>query len=247
MNFKYLFLGLFALVLLSSCNKRGDFEMNIKATMQGETLVMNEAFNLGEIDVKFENLTFYITDVSLVNAEGETLELSDAEFVDLKAFDEPTASLGQVVSFKDLPVGTYNKINWKMGVASDLNAMTPSDFDVSDALGRSDHYWEAWGSYIFSKTEGSADVTGDGVFDLKFFYHTGSDPLMRSFTLEEDIVISEGETKSVEFFLDYDKMLQNADGTYFDIEAFPRNHDPNELEIVTQYVDNYVKALTIRK
>lgn len=236
-----------AIIGLTSCNKYGDFEMNFKATMKSEPLVLIEQYDLGDIQVKFENLTFYITDLALVNDKGEEVSLSDVEFVELKAFDENDAMAGKSFAYNDLEAGTYTKVKWTMGVSDDLNAKSPSDFEVSSPLGRTDHYWGPWESYIFSKTEGNADVNGDGNFDLKFFYHTGSDALSRAFELNEDIVISDGETKRLELSLDYNELLKNADGSYFDIESFPRNHDPNDVEIITQYVNNYVRALTFKK
>ena len=84
-----------AIIGLTSCNKYGDFEMNFKATMKSEPLVLIEQYDLGDIQVKFENLTFYITDLALVNDKGEEVTLSDVEFVELKAFDENDAMAGK--------------------------------------------------------------------------------------------------------------------------------------------------------
>ncbi len=240
---------LFVLVVafFSSCTDTGDFEMNFKATMANETLVLAEAYDFGEIKLKFEKLTFYVTDIALVNDEGEEVSLSEAEFLDIGSFDEAGAEAGQTLVFRDLPSGTYSKLKWTMGVVDDLNAKQPGDFDISEPLGRSDHYWEAWDSYIFSKTEGSADVEGDDIFDLKFFYHTGSDALSRDFEYTEDIVISVGEVSGLEFSLDYNELLKNADGSFFDIEAFPKNHNIDQIDIITQMVNNYVKALKIKR
>jgi len=188
-----------------------------------------------------------LTDISIENSKGENISLSDAEFVQLNGFDLSAANAGQVLNFKNIPSGSYKTLKFTIGVPEDLNKMTPSDFQVNEALGRSDHYWEAWGSYIFSKTEGNADVDDDGVFDLKFFYHTGSDALRRSFVLDTDLAIDNNGSSTIELFMDYNELLRNSDGTAFDIEANPRNHDPNKLEIVTQYVDNYQRAIKVRQ
>jgi hypothetical protein len=238
---------LMVLVLFSSCQKEGDFDLNFKALFGNDALVLNEAFELDDIDVKFENLTMIVTDISIVNEDDERIELSQSEFVAFNNFDQIGAESGQVLSFSNIPTGSYKELQFTIGVPADLNKMQPGDFQVDEPLGRSDHYWEAWGSYIFSKTEGNADVDGDGVFDLKFFYHTGSDALARTLVLNTNLVVDSGEKSSIELFIDYNELLRNADGTAFDIEENPRNHDPNKMEIVTQYVDNYAKALKVRR
>lgn len=233
-----------ALILLSSCSKSGDFELNIKPTFKNAPLVLNETQNLGAIDVKFENLTFYISEIALINKKGEEISLIDVDFIQLNSFDLAGAESGKSLIFRDLEAGGYEKIKFSIGVPSDLNAMSPGDFGVSEPLGRTDHFWEPWGSYIFSKIEGNADVDKDGVFDLKFFYHTGSDALFRSFEITEDIVINNNEVTKFELSIDYNEVLKQADGSYFDIPNFPRNHNPEELDIITQLVDNYLNAIT---
>ena len=215
--------------------------------MKGEPLVLNESYPFGELNLKFENLAFYLSEIALINDEGEEVELSDVEFVSLNAFDLASAQAGQVLSFKEIPTGKYKKLKFSIGVPEDLNKMTPEDFNVSDPLGKTDFYWGPWASYIFSKTEGNADTNGDGEFDLKYFYHTGSDALFRSFELEQDIVVGDNEVNTLELFLDYDDLLRNEDGTYFDIAQFPRNHNPEDLDIITQLVDNYAKAIKIKE
>ena len=247
LNVKNLVFVLLLASVFISCDKKGDLEINFRATMDDASLVLTDAYNFGDIHVKFENLSFYISDLSIVNNEGESFPLMDVDLIELNAFDQSGADIGKSLTFRDLPSGVYEKLSWTIGVADDLNEKTPSDFNVADPLGRSDHYWENWGSYIFSKTEGNADITGDGIFDLKFFYHTGSDALSRSFELNEEIVISKNQTRIVKFMVDYNDLLKNQDGTYFDIEQFPRNHNPEDLNLISQLVDNYEKAIKFVK
>ncbi len=238
---KLLVLG-FAIFLLGACKKEADLDLNFKAVFDDQPLELNEAYALGDLDLKFEKLTFYLTDVAIVNEDNEKFELWEALFVDLNG--DPTE--GFTASYKNLPEGKYTKLTFNIGVTEDLNAKTPNDYNVTDVLGKSDHYWEAWGSYIFSKTEGRADASGDGVYDLKWFYHTGSDALNRPFELNQDIVLDEDAPRTMEFVLDYNRLLRYNDGTPFDIEAMPQNHNPNKLEVITQLVDNYVEALKLK-
>ena len=236
----YLFFGV---IFISSCTKSGDLELNIKAQFNGTPLVLTEARQLGDLPVKFENLAFYLADIALVNKDGEETPLSEIEFIALNSFDATGAKEGVTLRFLDLPSENYLKLKFGIGVPDDLNVKTPDDYGVEDALGQPDFYWDAWSSYIFSKTEGSVDTNGDGTFDLKFFYHTGSDALFRSFELEADIDIAANETTVLGLALDYDVLLRNADNSYMDIEAFPRNHNPEDIGVIEQLVNNYQQAI----
>ncbi len=48
--------------------------------------MLNQALELDDINVKFENLTMIITDISIVNNKDERIELSQAEFVASASF-----------------------------------------------------------------------------------------------------------------------------------------------------------------
>lgn len=239
----FFLLGIYSIFLVS-CSRSGTLEFNIKPTFKSVPLVLNQAYTMGNLSVKFENLTFYFSDIKLTDKDGASVNLSDVEFVQLNSFDQEGAESGQSIIFSDLKTGSYPKINFSIGVPEDLNAMDPGDFGVADPLGRTDHYWEPWASYIFAKIEGNADTDGDGVFDLKFFYHTGSDALFRSFEVNKSIVIENDAITSFELRVDYNELLKNEDGSYFDIVTFPRNHNPDDLEAITQLVNNYIKGFT---
>ena len=242
---KLLFLALIGFSL-ASCNKTGDFDLSFHATWDSNPLVLNESQSYGDLNLKFENLTFYLSDVSLTNDDGETIELSDVEFVELNSFTETDAINGQTFSFTDLPAGKYTKFSFSIGVPPDLNATTPEDYNVSDVLGKTDYYWGPWASYIFSKIEGNADTDGNGEFDLKFFYHTGSNALFRSFEINRDIIIDDKNPTNLELYIDYDVLLRDENEDYFNISEFPKNHKPEDLDALTALVDNYVKAIKFR-
>ena len=233
----------FGLLVLSSCSKTGDFELKIKAQYKASPLVLTDAYQLGDLQIKFENLAFYMSDIALVNKDGEETPLSEIEFIALNSFDATGAEDGVTLRFLDLASENFSKLKFGIGVPDDLNAKSPDDYNVEDDLGQADFYWDAWSSYIFSKTEGSADTDGDGTFELKFFYHTGSDALFRSFELETDIDIAANETTVLNLAIDYDALLRNADNSYMDIEEFPRNHNPEDIGVIEQMVNNYQQAI----
>lgn len=239
------FLGII-LFGLSSCHNTGDISLKFQPMIADQVLVSTEKYQVGPLNLRFENLTFLITDIMLVNDDNESVELSEAEFLSLNFYDEATAKEGAVIKYDNIKTGTYNKLRFTVGVSEALNKTSPSDYTLGEALARSDHYWEHWGSYIFSKIEGSADLEGEDTYTHKFFYHTGSDALARTFEIDQNIVISKDSETSLELSIDYNEIMKDGNGGYMDVEAYPKNHNIEDLDIITQIVDNYQNAIKVR-
>ncbi|WP_235296345.1 MbnP family protein [Portibacter marinus] len=220
--------------VLTSCKEEGMIEFNIIPLYDGQSVELNEAVQFGDMQVRFENLALYMTDISIVNNGEQEYALSELELIQLS-----DGIRGQTILYEEVPGGNYSKLKFNVGITEDLNAQSPGDFSVEEPLGRTDFYWVPWNSYIFSKTEGSADPDGDGVFDLKWFYHTGSDALLRSLSIDIDLAVDQGASSILALSIDYGRLLSNEDGSRFDIVSKPRNHNPDDTEIIKKLVDNY--------
>lgn len=235
----------FGLLTMSSCNKDEDdpakVRMEFTATVGNQdyapftdyTYYNGEAFTINKV-------VFYISSIDLVKSNGSTERISDIEYVDLSDPVEPGKS---VFTFNDIPSGDYTAIRFGIGVPSDMNAKTPADFGVEHPLAIESMYWDAWDSYIFSKTEGRIDTTGNGETDQAYLYHTGIDDLYRGLEATRDFELKGGEEKLIQFNLDVLKLFGSGND-YIDIKAKPMSHNPADLDIATEIMDNYVTALT---
>ena len=136
---RYIYL-LFALLIFASCekDKKGDLGIQFTGVYDNEVLVMATPLDYRQdYPLRIDKSTFFVTNLSIVNEEGEEFELSEVELVDLTAFDLNTASAGKQFTYENIPEGKYTRIQFTIGVSSGLNAMQPEDFPSTNPLNES--------------------------------------------------------------------------------------------------------------
>ena len=173
----------------------------------------------------------------------EETELLEIDFVDLsfKPADIADATNGFVITAPNIPVGEYSGIKINLGVASDFNMTSWEDYGTGHPLRKPGHYWSAWNSFIFSKTEAKIDVDSDGSFSHKLAYHTGSDDAYRTKFFAKDITLEEDETSKVSFVVDARMIFDDID-----VMTETGTHNISDLGLVNEVMDNLQeKALTI--
>jgi len=118
--------------------------LSFRATYDGEPLVLGtQKYEYKGNLIKFTNITFYLSNLVVINNDGET-ELSEIQFVNLTTTHKtPTdAAKGTIINFDKIPVDAYNYLGFGIGVPTDLNKTNPSDYSTSHPLGinNSDEY-----------------------------------------------------------------------------------------------------------
>ena len=248
-----LFITFSSLLLITSCGKENttpidtaEINLSFRANYTGETLVLNENYLYNGMPIRFTRINFYISNLVIVNDDGET-DLTEIQFIDLtQTHRNPIDSeIGTVMSFSNVPVGSYNQLKFGVGVPVDLNKTNPSDYSTTHPLGadNSGEYWEAWDSYIFAKIEGQFDVNGDGfdADDINFAYHTGGRPdLFAPIELDNNLVLSGGETTDLIFELDVAQLFKQGLGDPLTLSA----HDPSrQIPEMLVIMGNFQRAL----
>lgn len=238
---------LFAVIVLSvsACKKDDDKSSSVRleftANYDGQDYApFTEYTYFNGSVLTINKAVFYVSSIDLVKADGSTVRLSDVEYVDLS--DPVNPSQASFV-YDELPVGEFTALRLGIGVPADLNAKAPAEFSAGHPLAIESMHWDPWDSYIFSKTEGRIDTTGDGQGDLNFLYHTGVDDLYRGLEAQQGFELRDGEEKVLNFSLDLKKLF-GTDANYIDIKAKPASHNPSDLDIATRVMDNYVRALS---
>jgi len=196
------------------------------------------------MEMTFSKFDFYISNVALFrNVDGirEETELFEIEFVDLTQNSNSVS-----ISTENIPVGEYDGVVFSIGVPSDLNSQIPADFSSTHPLGITgvSHYWEGWSSYIFMKTEGRLDTTGNDD-NVSFSYHIGSDQFFNS-SIEKNVSINltSGSTQNVNFAFDLQNMLES--GGALDIPTFPNSHSLSEITAATHVAGNIPSSITVQ-
>jgi len=255
-----LLLTLSSLLLAASCGKENTnpidtakLNLSFKATYGEETLILEQKEYLYDgKPIRFFRINFYIADLVAVNNDGET-ELSEIQYIDLtQSHRTPIdAEQGTLMSFSNVPVGTYNQLKFGVGVPADLNKTNPSDYSTVHPLGadNSGEYWEAWDSYIFAKIEGQWDANGDGDYsdanDISFAYHIGGDraELYAPIELDNNLILKAGETTDLVFELDVAQLLKFEQGDPIELS----DHDPaRQIPEMLLIMRNFPKALKVK-
>ena len=185
---------------------------------------------------------FYIGNVVLVKeivGNPEETELVEVDFVDLsfKPADAADAERGFVVTASNIPVGLYSGIKINFGVPVDLNKTGWDEYGSGHPLRKSGHYWPAWESFIFSKTEAKIDVDGNGNFAHKISYHTGSDEAYRTKFFAKDIKLEENVVTQIAFEVDAMRMFDNID-----VMQENATHSITDMDLVNRVMDNLEEA-----
>ncbi len=242
---KNLFLLLFGLSIfgLNSCKedpKEGTLTIHFKAVYDDQTLptFSTRPFENGQ-QIQFSKLSMFIADLKLVQ-NTTVRDLDEIEQVNLSFDNEADAAEGYTLKISNIPAGTYDAIRFGIGVPPDLNAKEPADFSSSNPLSKTGDYWVAWGSYIFSKTEGRLDTLGNGTLDEGFAMHTGSDALYLAGGSNLSINIEDGKETNLDILVDYKSLL-----TGVNIKDYPQNHTPADTAQINKIVNNYATALKL--
>lgn len=244
---KFLLFAFLATSFLVACKddddpnpETGSIAIHFKALYDGDPLVtfQTKPFITGQ-QIDFSTLTAMISDISLYQTGGEEL-LDEIELVDMSFDNLLAAEDGYTVQYTGIPVGSYNGIRFGVGVPADANAMKPADFPSSNPLSNTGYYWEAWDSFIFSKTEGRLDTLGTGPLDLNFALHTGSDDLYRLLEGAIPITIQAAATEELTIFIDYRDLLNGVD-----IKSKPQNHNPGDSLQIGKIVTNLQTSITL--
>jgi hypothetical protein len=191
--------------------------------------------NFGGRNMNIQNLRFFLSKVTLINATGETpvLDIAEVNFYKHQAM-QSTAPDGEPVTLNNITPGHYTGIRFSIGVDSATNATTPNDHISSlSPLHDGANYWEHWRSYIFAKVEGQVDTgTIPPVYSLIFTYHTAKNALYRTKTINKTFDIIAGQSNRLDLRLDIRKLLQNVDLVN---ESYAETPNPTDPVSIAQY------------
>lgn len=220
-----------------------DVNLNFKLVNGGEPIASFDRFEypLG-YDMFLTKYSFYLSELMLSNSDGDQL-LLDYAWMDLmlEQIDTQSATEGKTITVKDFPIGEYTQLKLNIGIDEVTNAMSPSDFSTSNALGNTGEYWAGWSSYIFHKIEGRIDEDRDGEFEKAVALHIGSNDAFRTKTESRNISISADTENIITFEIDLQDVL-NIDGMFFDINAMPQVHNESALPRVLPIMDGLLEA-----
>ncbi len=246
---KLLFIAAVFFILSSSkCKKddealKGNISLNIATTYNNSPLIINKIYDYNGKKVRFTKLSFFVSNINAVNLSslsGESL-YKDIAFFDFTSLDDSVkATKGSDITYSQF-VDKYLSINMNVGVNQGLNTKKPKDYPSSNPLSDAGNYWEDWNSYIFLKLEGLMDKDGDGKFESGITLHTGGNEVYQPLSFKKSFNVSEGQTTTINFSLDLNKLL-----TGIDLTTINATHQTGDLPTMKKLMGNFPTALTLK-
>lgn len=241
--------GFAALLLfgVTACNKNGekinsDVSISFQTQINGTNYAINDVYrNASDVDIKFESFQFYLSDISIINSDGDARLLSEVEL-----FKFNTTGYSNL-DFR-VPHGQYESIQFGIGVKKELNEADPSNYsEAGHPLNTIENtYWGWAGMYRFIMNEGRFDADLDGDFEGIFAYHTGRELSYRTLTLTHDFEISKKEANALNFTIDLYQLLEKT-GNEVDVTTEPFYHGSTENEDISIRIsDNMMGAIAVK-
>lgn len=236
----------FCLFMVSSCEDSangGEGQVSVvnvkfKALMNGDPFILNNRYMHNGKEMSISALKFFVSDLVLMKG-NLGVSLKDIDIVDFSSNTTvEAAEIGVSISDASIPVETYDGIRFGIGVPSDLNAQSPSDFSPNHPL--SNEYWSNWNSYIFHKIEGRYDDDNDPT-DLEegFTYHIGFDDYFRERVFgNQEITVIEGNTTEIVIELELSDLLKDADGLPINFSEVGYIHSEENQDVYTNLIAN---------
>ncbi len=182
MNKLNIYILLIAALTFSSCKKdevepEGNFSLkvNIDNVYGEQDLLLDSMIYVNQFEQSFrvKKFNYFISNIVLVkeNNEEYVVPQNDSYFL-IKEIDKASHSF----NINNIPVGTYNKIKFLIGVDSLRNTKSISErTGVLDVGGyAADMYWTWNQGYIFLKLElHQAKPKGDTTNAIPYVYHIG--------------------------------------------------------------------------
>lgn len=229
----FLFLSaLFATIVFIACDKKtnepekktGTLELVFKGRYDGMPLATYTSINTGmtePIALTFKKLEFFLSEIK-GKKDGAMVDFAEVSYVNLNNLsDNNKAEEGFKITLTEVPVGSYNQLQYGIGVPDAVNATQPGDYDSNSPLGVNANYWATWNSYILCKIEGDATLaTGNS---QGFLYHAGVNGMYKERAFDKEFSINEGATSTLTFHI-HGKDLFFKAGQEIDVIADPSTH-----------------------
>jgi hypothetical protein len=244
------FVFLVVLASLLSCSKDqndqyGNIVLMFEVTYNGQEIETGQTYTyLDGRALCFEKFKFFMSEVSLMDNSSQVL-LSDVAFAEFDRLFIESPGGRLTFNFSNIPTGNYSSMGYNIGIPPEINdEYDPSNFSQIEPLGFTSEYWDAWGSYIFTKIEGNIDSDDDGICDKGFAYHIGGNPSLREISRSINLSIEGGKTAQI--LVSIDLMNVFSDGTnQVDIVTHSGIHNEGQRTLMDFVMDNLAAAMTV--
>lgn len=249
-------LGLSTILLISyACRKQvvlgetANLDLQFKLLYDGAPLIFGNFYDYGsETKITINRFGYYISDVVLLGDFGaDELELKEIDFLNYEQVDSPVPVVAPIINSRinKIPTGNYSNIRLGIGVNSDLNTSSNSDFSTSHPLGQPELYWEEFQTYIFTLINGGFDTNGDGEIDSDIDFRAGTSNLYQEVTIPIQLMLSNNETGALSFTVDIKRLLELSNSEMLAVEELANNIDSPDFSIMKKVMEKFPEAIQL--
>ncbi len=252
---KILLMAAASAILFSSCKKEtiiseheGEATISFDAKVGSADFALNQNTTIGTRTYNFKNLRYWVSNVSLVKADGSEVSIPDSYFlveetnavtVQDGAYTYPAKKREDVI-LKSIPVADYKQIKFSIGVDANHNDnLSIQSGELSQLSGMTNVSWMWHTSYIFTTLQGT--VT-EGATTKTFKAETGLNANYKAVILDlpKNVKISSTKTTNIALSLDIAKVLEGID-----LIATP-TVGASQAAVMATLANNYAtKAITV--
>jgi hypothetical protein len=194
-------------------------------------------FAINGRNVRFLQGQIFLTNITLVKADGSTFKLTDSA-LSIRAAATGDTSAAAPISITDrilyfvhqrgetsrsvanVPSGQYTGIRFTIGMENPINQIDAGEVlrlrpqhplallsPAPSGVGRN---WWSWNSgYIFARVEGVCDTSaaGTGTPNVRFFYHIGATGFTAPISITRNFEVKGNQTTTLPLMFDYAKVM----------------------------------------
>lgn len=223
---KIFYLTILAAFAFASCKKEevisehdGEATLSFDSKIGTSDFALNTNTTIGSRTYNFKNLRYWVSNVSLVKADGTEYSVPDSYFlleetnaVDVQegAYTYP-AKKREDVQIKNIPMADYKQVKFSIGVdATHNDNLSIQAGELSQLSGMTNISWMWHTSYIFTTLQGT--VT-EGTTTKTFKAETGLNANYKTVTLNlpSNVKISSAKSTKIAVNVDVAKILDGID------------------------------------
>jgi hypothetical protein len=230
-------------LFVSSCqtvtpvdNSPGTLALNFSPMVGTRAFDTTSTFAINGRNVRLLQGQIYLTNITLVKADGSTVKLTDSALSVRAAATGDTAAAAPISitdrvlyfvhqrgensrSVANVPAGQYTGIRFTVGVENPSNQIDASEvlrlrpqhpLALIPGAGNLGRNWWSWNSgYIFARIEGLCDTSaaGTGTPNTRFFYHIGATGFTAPISITRNFEVKGNQTTTLPLMFDYAKVM----------------------------------------
>lgn len=231
-SYALIVLAIFAAVSFSSCDKKDDdhdhdgtghLHVYFNNEYSGTALSTAATYSGSNgRNFNFEQAQYYISNVRLVNHDGEEVPANTYLLAKTGESNE--------IEFEELAAGHYMKLRFDVGIDSTTNHTDPSTYPSTSVLASQSPsmHWSWASGYIFLRLQGLVDTSAavSGTIDGPWEIHLGMDNFRTSVELDIDVTVDADSHPGVNVNFDLANLLTGIDLGGADISTHTMDNMP---------------------